>query len=246
MGVVFESVRGIEALGRDLNVAWQQDVPAGFPVITSAVLVASVHEMRFTCNAEDGVTGIVLAWDYQHSIWFTRKYKDTADTTDESVAFVDAALIDGVYTLLTAGGQVYQETADHKLDGGTDFVTRDIQLAWLSPTDKMAWHRVKDVSLLGTSVTDHDLEVSLARDYATSYEKTQVFPAQSAATTIGPLEKCRVAMTNQKCRAVKLRIRDLTPTAGDISTGDGPMLEGVAFRVGTKSGPAKTAAAEQG
>jgi len=250
-GSVFQSRRGLELLGRDLTVTWVgkvvEDTLAAFPTITSAVLVASAHEIRFTCIAANGLTGIVLAWDYHHAIWFTRKYKDSSDSLAASVPFVDAALIGGVYTMLTAGGQVYQETAAHKLDGGVDFVARDVQLAPISPTDKMAWHRVKDVSMLGTSVTDHDLEVSIARDYAVAYEQTNVFLATSDATAIGPLEKCRVTLKNQKCRAVKLRIRDLAPTApGALGTGDGPILEGLALRVGLKSGPAKTTAAEQG
>lgn len=250
-GSFFQSRRGIELLGRDLTLTRIgkaiEDTLALFPTITSAVLVASLHEIRFTCVAANGATGIVLAWDYHNGTWFTRKYKDSAASGAASIPFVDAALIGGVYTMLTAGGQVYQETALHKLDGGVDFVNRDVVLAPISPTDKMAWHRVKDVSLLGTSVTDHDLEVSIARDYATAYEQVKVFAARTDATTIGPLEKCRVSLKNQKSRAVKLRIRDLTPTApGVVGNGDGPILEGLALRVARKDGLPKTTAAEQG
>jgi len=250
MGVAFLSHRGLEMFGRDLTVSWigkaVEDDLAAYPTITSAVLVADAHEIRFTCIALDGLTGIVLAWDYFHGIWFVRKYRDTSDTAAASVPFVDAALIGGVYTMLTAGGQVYQETVAHKLDVST-FVARTVELAWLSPSSAMAWHRVKDVSLLGTSVTDHDLELSIARDYATAYEQTKTFLAQSDATAIGPLEKCRVTLKNQKCRAMKLRVRELSPTApGALSTGEGAIWEGLGFRVQTKEGPAKTNAAERG
>ncbi len=247
MGVVFESTRGIELLGRDLTITRLHDVPEGFPDCTSAVLVASKNEIRWTYNAADGVTGVVFAWDYLHGIWFTRKYKNSAAIVHtESVAFADAALVDGVYTMATAGAQVYQETTDHKLDAGIDYVRMTVELAWLSPSSKMAWHRIKDVSLLGTSVTEHELEVAIARDYATTFEQTKTFAQQSDATAIGPLEKCRVSLINQKCRAVKLRIRDATPSGLLVGNGDGPILEGVAFRVGTKAGPAKTNSGERG
>ncbi len=251
-GVMFQSARGLELLGRGLDIVWvgetMVDTLAAFPVITSAVLVAAETEIRFTCNADDGETGIVLVWNYLHKTWFTRVYTDAADTDDESVPFVDAALIDGVYTLLTAGGQVYQETSAHKLDDGTAWVNRDIVLAPISPGGTVSWNRVKDLTINGTSVTNHDLEVSFARDYATSYETTRTFEAGGLVTTIGPLEKCRVTVKNQKCQAIQVRIRDLTPTdptSYPVSTGDGPILEALSLRVSVKGGPPLTASTEQ-
>lgn len=252
MGVLFESSRGLEMLSRELTVSWvgkaAEDTLALFPTITSAVLVPDKHEVRWTCTAANGATGIVLAFDYLHGIWFRRKYADLADTSAASIPFVDAALIDGVYTMLTAGGQVYRETSAHKLDNGTGFVGRDIVLAPISPAGSLAWHRVKQVALLGTSVTNHDLTVSVARDYATSYEQTETYLAGSAATAIGPLEHCRITLAHQKCQAVKVRIQDVTPTTPltyPVSTGDGFILEGLALRVGIKPGTPRTAAGQQ-
>jgi hypothetical protein len=210
--------------------------------------VPDEQEIRFTCTATGGATGIVLAWHYGYKVWFTRKYADLADTSAASIPFVDAALIDGVYTMLTAGGQVYRESTSTKLDNGTGFVGRDVVLAPISPGGNLAWHRVKQVALLGTSVTNHDLKISIARDYATSYEQTETFLAGSAATTIGPLEQCRVTLARQKCQAVKIRIQDITPTTPGtypVSTGDGPILEAVALRVGVKSGTPRTASGQQ-
>ncbi len=252
MGVVFESSRGLELFGRDLNVAWigesVEDTLAAYPTITSAVLVPEEQEIRFTCTAADGETGIVLAWNYAFKVWFTRKYADLADTSAAAIPFVDAALIDGVYTMLTAGGQVYQETEAHKLDNGTGFVERDVVLAPISPAGNQSWHRVKQVSLLGTSVTNHDLKISVTRDYATSWEQTETFLAGSLATTIGPLEQCRVTLAKQKCQAVQVRIQDLTPTTPvsyPLGNGDGPIFEAVALRVGVKSGTPRTAPGQQ-
>jgi hypothetical protein len=249
-GSVFLSSRGIELLSRDLTVTWigkaAEDILAAYPVITSAVLVAVDHEVRFTCTTRDGSHGVVLAWDYFHQAWLTRTYADVADTAIVAVAFVDAALINGVYTMLTATGQVYVETDAHKMDNGTQFVESDIELAWFSPVGPMNWHRVKDVGLLGTSVTDHDLEVSIARDYATTYEQVKTFAATTAPVAVGPLSKCRVTFKNQQGRAFKLRIKDKAPSAGVVGTGDGPIFEGLAFRVAPKSGLARTTKAEQG
>jgi len=247
-GNLFLSRRGLELIDRGLTITWIgrviDDTLALFPNITSAVLVAEQTEVRWTLD--DGETGLVLVWDYENKCWFTRVYNDASDTDADSIRFVDASLIDGVYTLLTAGGQVYRETTAHKLDGGLTYVERDIILAPISPSGNLAWHRVKDLTVMGTSVTNHDLEVSVAHDYSATYGYTKRFLAGDDVTATGPLEKCRVSPAVQKCQAVQIRIRDLAPSTYAVTTGDGPILEALALRVGVKSGPAKTAAGQQG
>ncbi len=248
-GVIFESRVGLSLLDRGLNVSWLgrsiDDTLTLYPNITSGVLVAEQTEVRWTCD--DGDTGIVLAYNYLEKLWFVRKYSS-------SVRFADAALINGVYTLLTTAGQVYRETTDHKLDNGADYVERDILLAPISAqpgragwsNDNLGWSRVKDLTCMGTSVTDHDLEISFAHDYATEFSQTKLFTAGSDVTAPGPLEKSRVTCVTQKCQAVQIRIRDLTPTAYDVSTGDGPIFESLSLRVAAIDGNARTGAGQRG
>ena len=253
-GVAFLSTRGIELLDRGLNVTWigraVQTTLATYPVITSAVLVPEHEEIRFTCQTTSGVAGngIVLAYDYVAKMWFTRPYTDAGTA---SKPMVDAALISGVYTMLTAGGKVYQEDPTYSLDDWdvtASWVGFDVILAPVSPAGNLAWTRVKDVSILGTSVTNHDLKVSVARNYATSYEQDNTFVAGGEATVVGPLEKCRVSMMHQKCHAIQVRIQSLTPTSPGtypVTTGKGPILEAVAFRFSKRPGVAKTSAGQQ-
>lgn len=256
MGVLFESRRGIELLDRSLNTSWVgkvvDDTLSTYPTITSGVLVAELGEVRWTCD--NGTNGIVLAFDYINKCWFTRTYTDASDTAGASIRFVDAALINGVYTLLTAGGQVYREVSTSSLDGGISYVETDVLLAPISAqpgrsgwsNDNLAWQRAKDLTLMGTSVADHDLEISFARDYATTFEQTKRFLADSDVCLAGPLEKARVTIVNQKCQAIQIRIRDLTPTSCPIAAGSaGIILESLCLRVGSKDGPAKTSAGQQ-
>jgi hypothetical protein len=259
MGCVFESRRGLELLDRGLSVTWlgkgAADTLALYPTITSAVLVAEQHELRFTCD--DGSTGIVLAYDYHERIWFTRKYTDASDTLAASIKFVDAALINGVYTMVTAGGQVYRETTASSLDGGNTYVSTDVLLAHIHAqpgrsgwsNDNLAWSRVKDLTVMGTSVAPHDLAISFAMNYANSYGQTHTFLANASGTptAIGPLEKARVTCAVQKCQSIQIRIRDRTPTGGTIAnTSAGPILESLSLRVASQGGPAKTSAGQQG
>jgi hypothetical protein len=251
LGVMFQSARGIELLSRELQVTWVGDAIretlALYPTITSAVLVSDVQEVRFTCTSVNGETGIVLAYDYSSNLWMRRSYNDAGGTLAASVVFVDAALIGGVYTMLTAGGKVYQETEAHHLDNGTAWVTRDVQMADLSPSGSgLGWHRVKDVTTLGTSVSPHVFEVSYARDYATAWERDVSFAeGVPGITSPGPLQRTRVTFVIQKVQAIRVRLRDLPPAVANYGTGAGPIWEGLAFRVQTKDGPAKTAKGER-
>ncbi len=159
--------------------------------------------------------------------------------------------------MLTAGGQVYRETTASSLDGGNTYVPTDLLLAHIHAqpgrsgwsNDNLAWSRVKDLTVLGTSVAPHDLQVSFAVDFANTYGQTHTFYANATGTptAIGPLEKARVTLAVQKCQSVQIRIRDLTPTGGAIAnTSAGPILEALSLRVAAKDGPAKTSAGQQG
>jgi hypothetical protein len=248
-GVIFESRRGLEMLDRNLNVSpvgqTIEDQLASYPTITSAVLVAEEGEVRFTCNNTAGTSGIVIVWDYINKFWHTRKYRDSQGTDNLSTPFVDAALIGGVYHMLTSAGVLYREDKDTYLDGGQDWVERDVQLASVSPAGPNAWHRFRRWHVLGTNVSDHDLKLSVASNYATSWAQDNTFAALTAPTTIGPIQQARVSPALQKATAQRLRLQDLTPSAGSIGSGAGPIWEAITLEYDVISKPARTSAAEQ-
>jgi hypothetical protein len=105
--------------------------------------------------------------------------------------------------------------------------------------------RVKDCTVMGTSVTAHDLEVGFALDYATSFDDVKTYRAGTDVTNVGPREICRSTLVRQKCQAVQIRIRDLTPTTGAYGTGDGPIIESLALRVGVKDDVAKVGVGQE-
>jgi hypothetical protein len=248
-GVIFESRRGLEMLDRGLNVSPVgqaiEDQLASYPTITSAVLVAEESEVRFTCNNTAGTSGIVIVWDYYNKFWHTRKYNDVLGTDNTSTPFVDAALIGGEYHLLTSGGILYREDKDTYLDAGSVWAERDVQLAWIAPGGPNAWHRFRRWQVLGTNVGNHDLKLSVARDYATSWEQDNTFAAQTTPTTIGPTQQARITPQYQKATAQRLRLQDLTPTTGTVGEGPGPIWEAVTLEYDVLSRTARTSAAEQ-
>jgi hypothetical protein len=248
MGLMFQSGVDLMLLDRGLTIEWigrsVEDKLIAFPTITSAVLVSDEHEVRFTCNSADGLTGIVLVYDYECKAWYVRKYYD-ADSASTSMPIADAALINGVYTMLLSSGRVYRETTANCLDAGARFVSMAVEML-VAPAGNQGWHRLKDVQVLGTSLTHHDLKIEIARDFGAAFEQTKTFVAQGEVTTPGPLEKARVTVARQKGQVFRVRVSDQAPTTGAVTTGEGMQFEGLGLWVGRKQGPAKVSAGRKG
>jgi hypothetical protein len=251
-GLIFRSPRGFELLDRGLNVTYigkqVEDTLATYPIVTSAVVVAAEQEVRFTCTAEDGLTGVVLVLNYAYRAWYTRKYWNGVDAF--TAAFVDAALIDDVYTLLASDGTILQETTAHHYDddGSARYVSERISVP-VYPTGAGGWHRLRAVQVVGESKSNHQLHLEASRDFASSAEQTKVFADGSLTTTVGPLEQARMTLRNQKRQAAVITVYDAAPANlvdNPIGTGEGPILSMLDVYFEPKEGPAKLAAAKKG
>jgi hypothetical protein len=237
-GLVFQNGSDLYNLSRGLEVSWiGKDVTEtleAYPTLTSAVLVATENELRFTCNGEGG--GIVVVFDYQRGTWSTRTY-EALDGED----IADAYLHDGAY-LLTGGGLILREDTTTHLDTVDDadaFVESTAELESISPAGPVSWQRVRIVRVLGESLSNHSLTVDASRDWAETYEQTASFAAGSPVTTPSTHERAEVALTIQRRQAVGLRIADAAPantTTYPLGNGAGFQLEGIALLVQPRPG----------
>ncbi len=243
-GVMFQNGTDIYNLSRGLTVEWvgkdARDKLESYPNITSAVLVSSENEIRFTCNDDDGTAGIVLVFDYQRGTWMTRSYPSGA-------AIVDACLHGGTYYMATAN-TVRAETTSTHLDDSS-FAPSTVFLSPIAPTGSASWHRVRRAQLVGTALSNHQLTIAIARDYSASTQQTKTFAAGSDVTTIGPLERAQVDLAVQKIQAVEIQISDAAPSntvAYPLGSGAGFTLDGVALLVQPKTGLARITANRRG
>lgn len=238
-GLVFQSRRSLELLTRERTLSWfgqpVQDTLDAYPTITSAVVVPDQHQVRFTCNNSGLTDGLVLVFDYARGLWSQFDYGFT---------IADACMVGGVYTMLRYSGTVFQEDTATHLDDGV-YVASAVEVV-ASAFGPNAWHRLKDVQVLGTSSGNHDLTIKVRRDFATTYEQTKTFAAQSDVTTIGVLEKARMTLARQKGQGFAIRIEDATPTTGSVGIGAGPILEGLALYVQRKEGLPKVSGSRKG
>ncbi len=261
-GVCFQSGADLYNLGPDLSVSWfgrdVRDTLAAFPTITSAVLVADQNEIRWTCNNAADTAGIVLVFDYVRSTWTTRTYPG-------STPLRDAVLHEGVYYFAPPGEVRYEDTTTHLDDVRTlvlpedeeddpsvvdvpTFVASTVELAPISPAG-IGWQRVRIAKMLGQSLSNHSMTMTVARDFDESYEQTEAFAAGSAVTTPSAHARAEVALTVQRRQAVQLKFVDAAPsntTAYPLSNGAGFQLEGVALLVQPKQGLPRDTSSRRG
>lgn len=248
-GLVFRSPRGFELLGRGLNVAYigqpVEDTLAAYPNVTSAVVVPTEQEVRFTCTNDAGTAGVVIVLDYAFRAWYVRDYWNGVAF---AAAFVDAALVDDTYYLVDSSGSVREETTAHAYDdpiaGGTKYVSMRAEVP-VYPAGAAGWHRLRKVQVVGESLDHHKLTIAISRDFATSSEQTKTFLDGSTTTTPGPLEAAEVVVKNQKRQAAVITIYDEEPAVQTWTTGKGPSLELLALYIEPKEGPAKVPAAKR-
>jgi len=247
-GVIFQAQSGaLSVLSRGLEVSWfgkpVQDVLASYPNITSAVLVPTKNEVRITCNNSAGTAHTVLVWNYVERQWSTFRY------LGGNVAIADACLCNGVYTLATTAGAVYQEDATTYLDAGA-YVSMVLETAWVSAAGPLAFQSVREFQMEGLSNSNHDMTVEVGFENETSYTQSATFLAGSSVTAVGPLEECTIAIGNRrKSSHLRFRMTDTTPTnpgTYPVGTGQGPSFDAIGIEVGIKQGFSTNPATKRG
>lgn len=259
-GVMFQWGSDIYNLTRGLQVEWigkdSRETLATYSQITSAVLVPAENEVRFTCNGaprtygptEDGgygwtqgdPEGRIVVFDYARNTWSVRTYPGNAP-------IVDATLHDGSYVFATES-EVRRELADLHTDDG-DYVTSEVVFAPIAAAGPLSWHRVRRIQVLGASLSNHALTISVARDWSDDAEQSRTFVAGSDTTTPGPLERAEIHPAVQKVQAIEIRVSDAAPAntaSHPLSNGAGFTLEGVALLVQPKQGLARITPSRRG
>lgn len=229
-GVYFECAGDLQLLTRKLTVEWigkpVQDLLEDNPNITSAVLVQRFNQIRFT--ADNGTSSIVLVWDYVERQWSHFVYAGGA-------LIADACVHGGVYTFVTAAGQVYKESESTWLDNGA-WVTSRIVTAEIAAAGPLAYHAVRNFRIDGVAASAHGLSISTAFNGDTTYAQTQTWAEGIAGVTLpGPIETANCTMgTLRKSRSVRFKIEDSAPAV--LGTGQGALWSSMGIEVGVKKG----------
>lgn len=218
----------IHLLTRKMFVDWKgkpvQDLLDSYPNVTSAVLVASKNHVRFSCLDADGLTGIVIVYDYQEDQWSHFRY-------GASVPIADAIMHNDVYTFVTTSGVVYKESDATWLDNGS-FVTALLETAWMHGAGPLAYHAVRNFQIDGISVTAHGLSISVGFDGEPAYQQGPHAWAEGIAGVTSPgLQQAKVSIgPRRKCGSIRFKITDSAPVT--LGTGQGAKWSSMGIEVG--------------
>lgn len=259
-GIIFQSTRGIEVLNRSQSVEWIgepiRDQLAANPVITSAVLDERTTRVMFTCAPDEDpsgpTAGIILVYDINTRTWSVSNVIIDEDAQAYSCGAIVPDYSDNskpIYAFLANDGFVLNEQSDscfdEDLSGNKYFVPMDVVTPWVKMAGLQGYQRIWRTQLEGVRSGPHDLVISFATDYETTYSQVKEWPWSNIETF--PKEQIEIHIKQQKSRALRIRIQDAPPTGEELE-GDGKTITmfGLALTWGQKMGMDKIAAAQRG
>jgi len=245
-GMYFQSKAGIYALSRDLRVKFAgdrvRDELETYPVVTSATVVASAMQVRFTITNTTGTSGEMLVFDYRIGEWSVWQPKDSGGN---QIAMVGACMhedTDGVerYYAVESDGSVWREDETTWYDDATQYVPLTVETAWLSPAQQSGWHRTREVTALASRKDHHDFSMALFSDFEPTADNTYTWAEATITALPQPAvrEQLAAKFPRQKATAIKVRLSDAA--SASTTTGQGYEVVGLRLGVRGKRGPVKT------
>lgn len=217
-----------------------EDTLASYPVITSAVIVPAHDHVRFGCTTSAGTTGVTLVYDLPSGQWSRFEYHDGVGALSASTS---AVMWRGAYVFSTAGGVVCQESTTSHLDVSAQWVTLQIESAWITTAGAQAFQRVRRVQVLGTYIGAHGFTVEQSVDFKATYPQTTTF---LEADTLINQDRATIHLgaqngMNPRCAAYRIRITDTAPAT--LGTGEGARWSGIGLEIVPKAGLGRHGAA---
>jgi hypothetical protein len=255
LGLMFQSIRGIELLGADLSVQFiglpVKITTATYPICTSAVLCEDSSTVRFTLTNSEAYpnsgAGLILVLDYRRSRW--SMYSLTCD--GNSGAQVNAPMQAGAWvpSLGYVAGHndsvaaAFVDTennaasSDPWLDYQTYFVALSAQTAWIKASDLQGWHKVRRIRALCNYYDAHALTMTIDYDYRVVGE-SHTYTSQTIASIVsGAWEQVRAIPAYGKGEAIRITLATSAPTAPQVlGSGRGCGFLGLAFEIKKKAG----------
>lgn len=235
-GLMFQSDKGIWLLGRDLSTQY-----IGAPVesfnsqtVVAALTIPETNQVRFTLDS-----GATLMFDYYYNQW----------GTFTNIPGVDSCLYQNKHTYLNDLGQVLQETPGAYTDAGNPTLMQ-FTGSWLNVAGLQGYQRAYFFYLLGTYLSPHKLQISVAYDYNASDIHTSIIQPGNFSPTYGTytygagtpyggpsnLEQWRIFMKRQKCQSFQISMQEIYDPSFATGSGPGLTMSGLNCVIGIKKG----------
>lgn len=257
-GVFFQADAGIYLLTRNLEIQSVgesvRDLIDSYPVVTSAVLVASRYQVRFTlAGSTVGSGGTMVVYDYRLGTWSRWVLLEDGGAPTR---WIGGCMHQGVHYLLSDEGRVaYESSADYRdtyQGSGDGWISQAIELGWVQLTGQSGWQRawgwVPLLKILGfdpdAPLVTFGLTAKLYSDFNDEPDNTITISAADILTYPElPRVQPMIEVRRQECQAAKLRLETTDPGIGtvDVTSARGFSCAGVTLEVGAKMGKTKGA-----
>jgi hypothetical protein len=235
-GLMFQSDKGIWLLGRGLDTQY-----IGAPVeefnastVQSAVNVPATNQVRFTLDS-----GQTLMYDYYYQQW----------GTFVNVPAISSTIYEWLHTFINSTGAVFQESPGSYIDGSVP-VLISFTTSWLNMAGVQGYMRAYEFFLLGQYLTPHKLQLTIAYDYNSSPEQSDLIspnnysPAYGGSSPYGEgkyggpgdLENWRVFLKKQRCQAFQISLEEVYDPSFGVPAGEGLTLSGINLVYAIKKG----------
>lgn len=238
-GLMFQSSKGIYLLDRGLGASYIGASVERYneQTVTSAQLIPSTNQVRFTLAASDNFTARALVFDYFATQW----------SVFTNINAVDSAIWDDTFVYLQSGGLALQETPGVYSDNG-DWISVSVTTGWFQFAGIQGFQRIRDTLLLGELISPHILNVAISYDFEPVVMQTAALTPVPNGTWGGsgswgagrpwggsiPRYQWRTFMQRQKCQSMQFSFSTQAPLDGTI--GEGASFSALGFQFGIKPG----------
>lgn len=254
LGTFFQSDRGIEVLTRAQSVDWigeaVQETLSSYPIVTSATVDPVSSTVLVECAATEASgavygTGRTLVHDLTIRAWISTDRRHSALAAADAPSQSAAMIYTGSawrYGWLAAGGYVHYETPGTYLDADGAMVCKRAVSGNVKFAGLQGLQHVNKALVLARYHTPHDLNLSFAYDYSSTFKTARLYTAAQllALTSAIPNMQLEHGMHNDaRCEAVRVQLQDVTPSSGTLGTGQGATWIAVALEIVPQTGAYK-------
>ena len=233
-GVMFQSEKGIYALGRNLQVQYigsrVEDEVTSPTDITSAVLVENKNQVRFTLNRLGQTNFRTLCYDYFNEVW------TVAESTSSIVRnTISSTIFNSEHTVLGLDNYISKDSPGGTFDGAAGAQTpivSEFKTAWIKMAGVQGFKRVKRASFLGQHLGGK-VSLSAQYNYVEGVSTTKSWTdAEITALSTDPMQLA-LHIPRQKCQSIRFVYSDLD--AGQPATA-GDIISSISILFGVKNG----------
>lgn len=237
-GLMFKAPNGLYMLGRDLQVSFVGkavvDILTDFPVVTSATLVPSSTQVRFTCTDEAGTSSTVAVFDYLLGQWTQHEYPHLSAPIASAVLSYHPPQ---QFCLLTEDGEIWQERLptdaeknfDTDVTGARQFVTTSVTIPW-QKTQVQGYMRVRRFQLYCSQEDDCGVKLEFAFDGDETVRQTSTWQSyQLSALPLRGQVEAHVAAQHNSCQMFQVTVSDFAGTS--MTSGAGMRFVSGAYEI---------------